>query len=669
MSSYQRSSLAVVLILLITFCGTFLVSEWTRSLGRVDTTETGVYSLSEGTGRILARLQKPLTMKFFYSKDLVDRLGVDQLRDLNNYYYYVRDLLRTYERSSGGKLRLVEFDPQPFSDAEQEADRLKIRRIWDVQDAGLYFGMAVTSETGAEEAIDLFDPRNQSQVEYQVSEAIELATKPKKKTLGVLSSLDITGGGMTDMMRQMMQMQGRPVTEPWGIVEMLRRFYEVSDVAADATEIDPELDYLLVVQPKGLSEGTLYAIDQFVMRGGKLIACVDPFAPIGDPAPRDPQNPFGGGHDSSSSLNRLLEAWGVTVPADKFVGDQNLMQAMPTRRGRTNLVTFLDLNLQAGGGEGLGINPDEPVARGLARQLLAYFPGSVQAAAEVPDGVTFAPFLRTTAEGNAFAVGDRYMLSMPGGPDPQRINADFRPGASPVAIAGRITGVLPSAFPGGKPSSPEADEDADPAEDEPAETDEAKDEAHLATSTEPNTVVVIADVDMLADGLCFQRALGALLPITSNPDFVVNVIDFVAGSTDLMSVRSRGKFDRPFTVIDEIERRADLDTQQKVAAINADIQAFEQELSGMRSQADETNVGVLRGEAMQKQQDLERQIREKRRELDRVQKQKNDEIESLETTTRVLNTVGLPLVVLVVGLLLAVARRGKSARLSHGGAA
>jgi ABC-type uncharacterized transport system involved in gliding motility auxiliary subunit len=229
--------------------------------------------------------------------------------------------------------------------------------------------------------------------------------------------------------------------------------------------------------------------------------------------------------------------------------------------------------------------------------------------------------------------------------------------------------VLPSAFPGGKPSSPEANEEEDPAEDEPAETDEAKDDAHLATSTEPNTVVVIADVDMLADGLCFQRALGALLPITSNPDFVVNVIDFVAGSTDLMSVRSRGKFDRPFTVIDEIERRADLDTQQKVAAINADIQAFEQELSGMRSQADETNVGVLRGEAMQKQQDLERQIREKRRELDRVQKQKNDEIESLETTTRVLNTVGVPLVVLVVGLLLAVARRGKSARLSHGGAA
>ncbi len=660
MSSYQRSSLAVVFILLITFCGTFLVSEGTQNIGRIDTTQAGVYSLSEGTRNIVGRLQKPLTMKFFYSKDLVDRLGVDQLRDLNNYYYYVRDLLLTYARESGGRLQLQEYDPQPFSDAEQEADRLKIRRIWDVQNAGLYFGLAVTSKSGAEQVIDMFDPRNQAQVEYQVSEAVELATKPAKKTIGVLSSLDITGGDMSDMMRQMMAMQGQQVTQPWGVIEVLRRFYDVKDVAKDASEIDPEIQYLLVVHPKDLPDATLYAIDQFVMRGGKLIAFVDPYAPIADPAPRNPQNPFGGmSHDDASSLNRLLDAWGVTVPSGKYVGDPNLMQPMPTRRGRQNLVGFLDLNAA----DGAGINPDEAVAQGLARQLLAYFPGTVETAAEVPTGVTFTPILRTTPEGNTFTV-ERFELASPNGPDPQKINANFKSGATPVAIAGRISGILPSAFPEGDPSGDDAaaEEGGEDAADESAGND------HLASCKEPNSVVVVADVDMISDGLSFQRMLGALLPFSSNPDFAVNLVDYVAGSTDLMSVRSRGRFDRPFTVVDEIEREADLRTQEQAAAINADIERFEAELSSMQSQADESNVGVLRGEAVQKQRDVERQIREKRRDLVRVQKQKNDAIESLETSTRFLNTIGVPLVVLMVGLFLGFNRRAKAAR-AQGGAA
>ncbi|MGA1525889.1 MAG: hypothetical protein ACO4CZ_18135, partial [Planctomycetota bacterium] len=191
---------------------------------------------------------------------------------------------------------------------------------------------------------------------------------------------------------------------------------------------------------------------------------------------------------------------------------------------------------------------------------------------------------------------------------------------------------------------------------------------HLASCKEPNSVVVVADVDMISDGLSFQRMLGALLPFSSNPDFAVNLVDYVAGSTDLMSVRSRGRFDRPFTVVDEIEREADLRTQEQAAAINADIQRFEAELSSMQSQADEANVGVLRGEAVQKQRDVERQIREKRRDLVRVQKQKNDAIESLETSTRFLNTIGVPLVVLLVGLFLGFNRRAKAAR-AQGGAA
>jgi len=334
MTGTQRSLVATALVLVITLCSTFLVTQCAGDVARFDLTANNLFTLSDGTRQIIDGVQKPLTMKLYYSKSLVDRSGQDRLRELNNYYFYVRDLLRSYERYGKGKLALEEYDPRGFSEAEQKADEYGVRRFPGGEDEGLYFGMVVESEAGAAKVVEVFDPRKQSQVEYQVSEAIELATARKKTKLGVMSSLDVTGGNMTPMMRQMMQMQGQQVQEPWGSFEVLKRYYEVTDVKTDVETIEADLDYLVVFHPKNLADKTLYAIDQFVMRGGKLIAFVDPFAPIADPAPRNPQNPYGGmDHDSSSNLDKLLAAWGVKMPQGKFAGDQALAQPVPSRRG------------------------------------------------------------------------------------------------------------------------------------------------------------------------------------------------------------------------------------------------------------------------------------------------------------------------------------------------
>ncbi|MBI5852976.1 MAG: GldG family protein [Planctomycetes bacterium] len=653
MTGSHRSLVATALVLVITLCSTFLVTQCAGDVARFDLTANNLFTLSDGTKQIIDGLQKPLTMQLYYSKSLVDRSGQDRLRELNNYYVYVRDLLRSYERYGKGKLKLEEYDPRGFSEAEQEADRLGVNRFPGGEDEGLYFGMAVTSEAGAKQVVKVFDAMRQSQVEYQVSEAIELATARKKTKVGVLSSLDVTGGNMTPMMRQMMQMQGQRVPEPWGNFEALQQSsYEVTDVKADAETIDAEFDYLVVVHPKNLADKTLFAIDQFVMRGGKLIAFVDPAALVADPAPSNPQNPYGGSdHDSSSNLDKLFAAWGARVQPGKFAGDLDLAQLQPTRRGgRQPMIGLLAL----GGADGAGVGDAVPIAKGVDSKIVVCFAGTVERTDAAVDGVELTPILTTTAAGNAFTA-DRFELTGMGGPDAEKLLAKFQPGVAPVTIAARLHGKLKSAFPEGLAKSDVEDgekpkDGEQPKEGETPKPDDADSKTNLKECAEPNTVLVFADVDMLADSFSFQRfGPGLLYPASGNPAVFRNAIDYLAGSPALMSIRSRGNFDRRFGKVDQIEREADKATREQVSRINADKERFQQELQSLQSQANEQNVGLLRNDLKQKSDELQKQIREKERELFKVQREKSEAIESLGSRLRWLNVLGVPLVVLLVG--------------------
>jgi ABC-type uncharacterized transport system involved in gliding motility auxiliary subunit len=303
---------------------------------------------------------------------------------------------------------------------------------------------------------------------------------------------------------------------------------------------------------------------------------------------------------------------------------------------------------------------------------MLYFPGAVQKSDATGGDAQFVPLLHTTREGNTFEL-DRSLLMMPGGPDPQAINRAFQPGVQPVTLAARLTGTFRSAFPDGAPKTDEATEDGEePGVDDEAtgdqdttgdeaepegpqpETDQAEApeaSTHLAESREPTTIVVCADVDMLADGLAYQRVLGGFLyPVSANGDFLTNSVDFLAGSTDLMSVRSRGNFERRFTVVSEIEREADRATQEQVQRINEEIERFETEIRELSSQYNERTAGLVKGEALDRRRELEREVREKRRELNRVQKERTDRIEALGTRLKVINTVVIPALVLLAGI-------------------
>lgn len=677
MTSYQRTALGVLLIVLITLNAAFIVSKLTDRVGRIDLTQENLYTLSPGSRAILDRLQvpgnQPFQLKLFYSKELVTGAGSDFFRDFNNYYYYVRDLLRSYEKASGGKLEFVEYDPRPFSDAEEEADRLRIRRFNYSEDEAFYFGLAVTSASGSSQVIEFlspFSPADRARmrasfppIEYEVSELIELASRRQKTKLGVLSSLDVSGGGTSDMMRQMMRMQGRPVSEPWAIVTQLGKHYEVADVAADAGEIDAEIDFLMVVHPKGLEDKTLYAIDQFVMRGGRLIVFTDPFCYIGDQPPPSGPNQFGPPpHDASSDLNRLLEKWGVKVSTSRFAGDLEFAKRVGADR-RGSAIRFVgSLAIDS-----RGFGQDSVITRDLKRAIEVLFAGYIEKV-DV-EGVTVTPLITTTGDGNSFEAAQHEIRGFQGQPDITGIASKFRPGSAPLTLAAHVAGKLKSAFPDGKPKDA-ANGDGDDGTDPEANPDEPKPAAaeHLAETREDASIVVVADVDMLTDPLAFVPMFGMVGVANSNLELLLNSLEFLSGSADLINIRSKARIERPFTVVDEIERDADLRTQAKVAEINADIQRFEAELSELRSQATEKNVGLLQNEAIEKQRAVEAKIRDRQRELNAVQKSKREDIESLGRSLRAVNMIGVPALILVAGIGLFVTRRRRR-NLAKGGAA
>ena len=671
----MRSVVGSILILIITFCSVFIVKKMSAGV-QVDLTQDRLYSLHEGTKNIIGKLSEKVAFKLFYAKTAVDRTGEDQLVRFNNYYGYVRDLLNNYVRQSKGALTLEEYDPRPFSDAEELADELRLQRFPISESEGFYFGVAIKTESGGQEVIPFLGTESQERVEYRISELLDRATRRNKTKVGVMSSLDVTGGGMSADMRRMMQMQGRQVQQPWLLFGELEKTYELVEVEAAADEVPVDVDYLVVVHPKDFEEKALYAIDQFVMRGGKLVVFQDPFAYIDQPAP-NPQNPYAGAsHPRNSDLNQLLSKYGVEMKSDEFAGDMALANPVPADPQRRTTVMFPGFVSMT---KTKGLSQDAVITEGLDR-VEAFIPGVLRKT-DSAEGKDFVPLVTTTASGNTWTASG-FELGGPTGPNFAQIAAKFEKGVEELVIAARLTGDFESAF-DGKPGAGEAVDGDEKASDEEATTDGSSDEEeattsaptddgapHLAKTSESNSILVFADVDMFADFLAFQRIFGQFVQAKNSAyPMLLNGLETLAGSRDLLSIRARGGFQRPFEVVDAIEREAEVDRQDKVEAINADIKAFQEQLRSLQTQATEENVGVLENEAITKRRNLEREIRAKQRELNDVQAASREEIEDLEGWIQFTNIWLVPGLVLIAGILVAVLRTQSRRRYVTGGVA
>ena len=463
---------------------------------KLDLTQQHLYTLAPGTRQILAGLKEPVTLRLYYSRALGARIPV-----YGAYADRVRELLDEYARISNGRVKLAFYDPEPFSDTEDRAVAYGLQGV-PVDQSGeqVYFGLVGTNLLDDERTVAFFQPEREPFLEYDLSRLIYELSNPKRPVIGVMSSLPLDG----DPRMMMMARNQGGAGGPWASMLLLRQSFAVKNVPLDAQTIDPDVQVLLVAQAQHLSEPALYAIDQFVMRGGKLMAMVDPHSEAEANAPSQTGEPV---TDTSSDLGRLFDAWGITFDPKVVVGDlKGAWRVRGAASDRNQAVDYVAwFNIRD------GISKDDPATADLTQVTVAS-----AGAIGKKDGadVTLTPLLRSSSDSGSLDVSK--VRSMP---DPAKILGSFKPEGGPRVIAARVRGVLNSAFAG----PPELPAKGWPA----ADTGTAGFPAHTSRGpAAPANLVVVADTDILADRYWVRVAdffgQSQATPFSDNGPFVAN---------------------------------------------------------------------------------------------------------------------------------------------------
>jgi ABC-2 type transport system permease protein len=642
MSRTIRAIIAVVFVLVITFSA-ISISQNVGRRWKVDVTGQKLYTLSAGTRSILAKLNQPIKLKLYYARTAAMK-GPDQIKYFNNYYEFVKSLLEEYVAAAKGMVSLEIIDPRPFSNDEVDATRYGLKKFPITEEENFFFGLVAQTQFGVEKSISFFAPDRQSFVEYDISCLIDTAITRQKKTIGLLSSLPMMGEA-SDYMARMMIMQGQQPKTPWTIVQHLRQQYEVKGIPADTNDIN-NIDVLLVIHPKNLPEQTLFAIDQFVLKGGRTIICVDPYCYA------DQQNPMAsqfGAISPSSNLKRLLNTWGLDMPEMTFAGDRQLspMATLGNSQRAEKIIGYLELAPPQ------CFNRDNVITAQL-NNVRVWFAGVLNEVASSNDvneqgQIERTPLIMTTAKGNSFKVGSPFELQAL---DASMLMQNFVDGTKPAVMGYFVTGRFKSSFPDGI----EVQADSEPKD----ANGPAKPKVRVTGLTEAAencAVVVFADVDFISDAMAYYRnPLFGTIIVGDNSALLMNVIDDLGGSSDLISIRSRGGLRRPFTVIDDIEAKAELETAGEVANLNAEIEGFENELRTLVTSTNEKEKQVIGSSIVQKTKDLELKKLKARQQLREVKMQRRQRIEHLGNVLRGFNMLAAPVVILVIAVALGIRR-------------
>src|SRR5580704_18150533 len=593
---------------------------------RVDLTQNRLYTLSPGTQQVLADLKEPVNLYFYFSREAASK----QAPLVMPYATRVREFLEELSARANGKIHLHIVDPQPFSDDEDRAAEFGLQSLQAGSGDALYFGLTGTNSTDGRSSIPSFQADREEFLEYDVAKLINDLGTPKKPVIGLMSSLGLQG--------QFNPMTGQ-MGEPWPIVTQLQDLFTMRNLTADVDHIDKDVDVLMLVHPKALPQKTLYAIDQFVMRGGRVLLFVDPSSGA-DTSGQDPQNPLAGMMaNHSSDLAPLLAAWGVDYDATKVIGDlerglevRTSMQAPPTRHIGILGLTHADMNQK------------DVITATLDKVNLA----TVGAIAAHPGAkTTFEPLLQSSTSA-ALIPAQRFNALT----DPATLRDGCKPTGVRYTIAARITGPVESAYPQGAPA------DQKPAAGPPI--------AHLAKSSAPANIVIIADTDLLMDYMWVQtrEILGQRVAqaFANNGDLVANVLDNLSGSSALISVRGRATFSRPFERVEALRRQADDRLRSKALELQAELQQTETKLTELQSKRNDQSSLALSPE---QEAELKRFVAEKarvRKELRETQRGLDVDINRLNTWLKVINIGIAPLCVAVAGvIILSLRRRRRSA--------
>lgn len=586
---------------------------------RLDLTANHLYTTAPGTDRILKSLKEPINLYFFYSEK-----PASQAPELATYATRVREFLEELGARSGGKVQLHIIDPQPFSEDEDRASELGVHgKAIDAGGTQLYFGLAGTNSTDGHQAIEFFDPRKEEFLEYDVVKLIYQLSNAKKPVVGWLTSLPMTTG---------FDQQTGQMREPWAIYGQVQQLFDVRTIDPASGKIDPDLSVLVIAHPKGLTPAMQFAIDQYALRGGHIAMFVDPMAD-GDPSGADPQNPMAAmTANKSSQPGPLLEAWGVHFDPKEVVADRGHALQVSTRQSEAPVVHLGMLGL-----DNTDFTRGDVITAGLSSVNMA----TAGHLTQVKGAKTkFEPLLVSSTDAALLPV-DRFRMLF----DPNTLRDGFKPTGQQYVLGARVVGNVKTAFPSGPPAGVTL----------PAGQTALKD------SAKPLNLVVYADTDLLTDFLWVhpQSVFGQRVDqvFANNGDLVLNTLDNLAGSADLISIRGRASFSRPFTRVESLRHVADDKFRAKEQELEQQLRDTEEKLTTLQTRRNDKSAAILTPE---QEKELDRFLDQKlriRKELRAVRAGLDKDIKALGNELKILNIVVVPIVFAVLALLLALWRR------------
>jgi ABC-type uncharacterized transport system involved in gliding motility auxiliary subunit len=601
------SAVGLVALLLLLVAVNFLVS---RVPARLDLTEGNLYTLSPGTRKILRELETPVKVKLYVSQ------GESVPVQLRGFAQRVEDTVREFKQAAGSKLIVERYHPKPDSEEEDAAqlDGIEPQQLFSGEQ--FYLGIAV-SQLERKQTIAAVSPQRERLLEYDLVRAIARVGKPERPKIGLMAGLPVMGEKFNPFTRQS--------SEPWVLANELKREFEVKEVPVSAKEIDQDINVLLLIHPRDVQPQTEYALDQFVLRGGKLIAFVDPYAYF-DQNPTMPGVPP---EPSSSTLPTLFKAWGVSMDPGKVVSDV----VFGSGGGQRYTPTVLSLNRTA-------FSRDD-VVTGQIETLLYAFGGAFQvndAGLQVEELIKSSPNSMLVDNANATKSGDEATKA-------------FKPSGKPMPLALRLTGKFKTAFPDGvkdaeKPQG-EKQDDSKPVPNTP----------QLRESAE-NSVILVADVDLLADGAAVdvQEMFGRKIVVPSNGNLALamGMVEQFAAGDDLISLRSRTGAFRPLTVVRELEAEAQKEYFGQIQALEEEVQKTTAKLQELqKAQGAGKSAQILTPEQQAEMERFRKTVAEARLALKEVRRNLRQDAESLVFLTKVANIALMPLLVALVGLLVA----------------
>lgn len=604
-------SSAGLLLIALAFLAFNMVSGLALTNARLDLTEQKLYTISDGTRQILGELDEPINLYFFYSDKSAKDLVV-----LRNYARRVEEMLKAYAQAADGKIKLHIVDPEPFSEDEDKAAEFGLQAV-PAQQGGdaIYFGLAGTNSVDDHQVIPFFPLDQEEFLEYEVSRLVQSLAHPQRPVVGVLSGLPLNGG---------FDMQTQQPSSPWMVMEEIRQLFQIESLKPDVDQIPDKVSVLLLVHPKNLSEQTQYAIDQFVLRGGKLLAFVDPWSEADHAMPMPGEM---GGEGKSSDLPALFKAWGFEMLPGKVLGDGAYAMSVSMGQGErpARHPAWLTLPRQA-------LDPSDVATANL--ETLTVATAGILRPLEGAKTL-FVPLIHSSEYAMPFDAQRFAMLR-----NPQELMGELNPSGDRYTVAARISGPAQSAFPDG--------------------IEGRKDGLKSADNI---NVIVVADTDMLSDRMWVQVQdfFGQRVPQpwADNSAFAINALDNLSGSEALISVRSRGRFTRPFTVVEDLQRQAEARFREQEQALKQRLSETEEKLASLQNQDPAKALELTPEQQATLQQFMQEKLRI-RKELREVNYQLNADIEKLGRTLKFINIALVPLV-LTLGVLLLWAWRRRRA--------